>query len=138
MYHTDTPMGTSSKVFKEQLEVVLKILETLYKTKHKPTDSTSYETRSISAIMGKDVLEPEITTETLEENFQRRIRVVQTKTQNHWRRIKGEWRIVSGISGPEKVMVSLLRSYPNCKTTQEISSETNCIRSLSPLTITTG
>jgi len=36
LYHTGTPVKTGDAVFKEQLKVVLKILQSLYSTKHSP------------------------------------------------------------------------------------------------------
>ncbi|MFW9889389.1 MAG: hypothetical protein ACFFER_14470, partial [Candidatus Thorarchaeota archaeon] len=43
LYHTDTPTKPVDGVFQEQLKLVLKILETLYGTKHTPASKTILE-----------------------------------------------------------------------------------------------
>jgi len=76
------------------------------------------------------------------EEFDEMIKRAKQGTTHLWRRENGHWSIhvndglleALGIKSedskpPYKIMVSLLRAYPDCRTLQEIASETGLVKS---------
>ena len=76
------------------------------------------------------------------EEFDEMIKRAKQGTTNLWRRKDGHWSIYANDGSlealgrkseeskpPYKIMVSLLRAYPDCRTLQEIASETGLVKS---------
>ena len=64
-------------------------------------------------------------TSTLDEDYERSIKNAQEGTKHHWRKEKGVWKIKKNWDNPERIMLSLLRAYPSCKSLGEIGTDTD-------------
>ena len=121
LYHTGTPMKVFDKIFKEHRKIVLKILQILF--------NHSYKTpKERITINPKEETKFNLERSSLEDDYQSRIQIAQENTKYLWRKEKGKWIITDEWENPDRIMLSLLHSYPKCKTLDEIVSDTNLSR----------
>lgn len=119
LYHTDTPMKTSDKVFREQLNLVLEILDGLFEIDYSQSRIATLTITEKHPILKAAISQVDL----LEEDFVLEIKNAKRMNKHYWRRVSGVWKIHSDIEAPMRIMLSLLRSYPECKNTMDISIE---------------
>lgn len=118
LYHSDVPMKTPDSVFKEQLELVLKILEILYNCKYKPLYIVKSTTKHAAGTTTKDTA-----TKGREERLIDSIENAKKAVADFWTQTSDGWRLEDVGRVKEKVALSLLEAYPKGRRVTEIAKE---------------